>query len=201
MLVEERKALLRKACRDLVRRMEHPVSTLHASARAQEHFLASFPPRPGMSLALYNSIRGEVGTERIREAYLAAGATLYYPRVAGKGALAFYPHWNGDEWEKGPYGIFEPSRLRGRLPRTGGFDLVLVPGVAFDRKGGRLGHGFGYYDRFLGGLAESVSLVGLAYSHQVVREVPVDEWDVFVHALVTEEGVIRFRSTAGSPDK
>lgn len=201
MLVEERKALLRQACRDLVRRKEHPVSSLRASIRAQEHFLGEFPPRSGMALALYNSVRGEVGTERIREAYLSAGATLYYPRVAGKGTLAFYPHRDGDVWEKGPYGIFEPPRLRGRRPRTGGFDIVLVPGVAFDRRGGRLGRGFGYYDRFLGGMRESVPRVGLAYSHQVVREVPVDEWDVFVHVLVTEEGVIRIRSMSGSPNK
>jgi len=152
-----------------------------------------------MAVALYAGVRGEVPTGRIREAYLAAGAKLYYPRVAGRGALAFYPHREGDGWERGPYGIPEPPRPRGSRPRTGGFDLVVVPGVAFDRKGRRLGQGFGYYDRFLGALPEGVTRVGLAFWHQVVPEVPVDAWDVPVHALVTEEGVIRAARAPGPP--
>jgi 5-formyltetrahydrofolate cyclo-ligase len=78
---------------------------------------------------------------------------------------------------------------------------VVVPGVAFDRKGRRLGQGFGYYDRFLGALPEGVTRVGLAFWHQVVPEVPVDAWDVPVHALVTEEGVIRAARAPGPPKK
>jgi 5-formyltetrahydrofolate cyclo-ligase len=198
MLVEERKALLRQACRDLVRGKANAPAAREASERAQSHFLKEHPPRPGVAVALYHAVRGEVGTDRIREAYLAAGAQLYYPVVTGKGTLAFYPHRDGDAWEEGPYGIPEPPRLPGRAPRVGGFDLVLVPGIAFDRNGRRLGHGFGYYDRFLGGLPESVPRVGLGFSHQVVREVPVETWDVPVHTLVTEEGVIRFPAGNGS---
>ena len=76
-------------------------------------------------------------------------------------------------------------------PRLSGWDIIVVPGLAFDRRGNRLGRGFGYYDRFLGGLPESVPRVGLACVSQVVPEVPVDAWDVPVHALVTEDGVIR----------
>lgn len=198
MLVEERKALLRQACRDLVRGRVGLASTVEASRRAQDHFLREFPSRAGAAVALYNAVRGEVGTERIRRAYLAAGAELYYPAVTAKGVLAFYPHRDGDPWEEGPYGIPEPPRLPGREPRFNGFDLVLVPGIAFDRGGRRLGHGFGYYDRFLGGLADRVPRVGLAFSHQVVEEVPVEAWDVPVHTLVTEEGRIRFPAGSGS---
>ncbi len=192
MLVSERKAMLRRKVRELVRAKAGSGSSRIAGERAQEHFLASFPPRRGMAAALYNAVRGEVGTERIREAYLAAGATLYYPCVVGQGALEFHPHGNGDPWVRGPYGIPEPPRVPGRPPQTVGFDLVLVPGVAFDRKGHRLGQGLGYYDRFLGGLPGEALRVGLAYSDQVVPEVPVEEWDAPLHALATEEGVIRF---------
>jgi 5-formyltetrahydrofolate cyclo-ligase len=201
MLLEERKALLRQACRDLVRGNAHAASTRQASDRAQAHFLKEYPSRPGMAVALYHAVRGEVGTDRIREAYLAAGAGLYYPAVTGKGTLGFYPHRDGDLWEEGAYGIPEPPRLPGDEPRVSGFDLVLVPGIAFDRRGRRLGNGFGYYDRFLGGLPESVPRVGLGFSRQIVREVPVEPWDVPVHALVTEEGVIRFPAGNGSPKK
>jgi 5-formyltetrahydrofolate cyclo-ligase len=154
-----------------------------------------------VAIALYNAVRGEVGTEAIRGAYLDAGALLYYPRVGENGRLVFLPHRDGDPWEEGPYGIPEPPRAPGRRPRVSGFGLVVVPGVAFDRGGRRLGHGFGYYDRFLGGLPERVPRIGLAYASQLVSEVPVDAWDVPVHALVTEEGVIRVLQRTGARNK
>ncbi len=202
MLVKERKAVLRQACRDLVRARDGSDSARLAGERAQEHFLSEFPPRSGMAAAIYKSVRGEMGTDRIREAYLAAGAAVFYPCVVGNGEIAFYPHRDGDGWVTGPYGIPEPPRPPGCPPRTGGFDLVLVPGVAFDRLGHRLGQGLGYYDRFLGRLPGSVLCVGLAYSDQVVPEVPVEDWDVTLHALVTEEGVIRFpRGGSGAQKK
>lgn len=201
MLVEERKAMLRRTIRELVRSRAGSESSRRAGERAQEHFLAAFPPRPGMVAALYNAVRGEVETGAIREAYLAAGATLCYPCVAGRGELEFHPHGNGDGWVEGAYGIAEPARVPGRPPRTEGFDLVLVPGVAFDRTGRRLGQGLGYYDRFLGRLPGEALRVGLAYSDQIVSEVPVDERDVPLHALATEEGVIRFPCKGSGPGK
>ncbi|MBE0569538.1 MAG: 5-formyltetrahydrofolate cyclo-ligase [Deltaproteobacteria bacterium] len=201
MSVRERKAMLRQSFRALFRDKEGSASSLRVGERVQEVFLGEYPPRPGMAVALYNAVRGEVGTDRIREAYLAAGAELYYPRVAGEGDMEFLPHGDGDGWEKGPFGIPEPLRLPGRRPRTGGFDLVVVPGVAFDRGGRRLGQGLGYYDRFLRRLPEDVPRVGLATSDQVVSEVPVDEWDIAVHALATEEGVLRFPPGTGSLKK
>jgi 5-formyltetrahydrofolate cyclo-ligase len=201
MPVEERKELLRREGRDRARVRSAAPGSLRAGERAQAHFLREFPPRRGMAIALYAAVPGEVPTGYIREACLAAGARIYYPRVEGQGTLAFFPHRVGEGWEEGPYGIPEPPRRRGTRPRAAGFDLVLVPGVAFDREGRRLGHGFGYYDRFLATLPAGVTRVGLAFRHQVIPEVPVDAWDVPVHALVTEEGVIRASHASGAPIK
>lgn len=200
MLVLERKEILRRESR--IRLRERAASTVSAEAgdRAQEHFLRKFPPRAGKTAALYCALAGEVPTERIRHAYLAAGAMLYYPRATAGRTLAFYPHREGDGWETGPYGIPEPSNPAGVEPRLSGWDIIVVPGLAFDRRGNRLGHGFGYYDRFLGGLPASVPRVGLAWASQRIPEVPVDAWDVPVHALVTEEGVIRVVNASGSPE-
>ncbi len=200
MLVFERKEILRRESRIRLRERAESAHPADAGDCAQEHFLREFPPLAGRTVALYCALAGEVPTERIRHAYLAAGARLYYPRVTGKGTLAFYPHREGDGWEKGPYGIPEPPSLAGVEPRTKGWDIIVVPGLAFDRRGNRLGRGFGYYDRFLGGLPESVPRVGLAWASQRIPEVPVDAWDVPVHVLVTEEGVIRAVKASGSPE-
>ena len=200
MLVLERKEILRREGRIRLRERVESAVSAQAGDRAQEHFLREFPPRAGGIAALYCALAGEVPTGRIRRAYLAAGARLYYPRVTGRGTLAFYPHREGDGWETGPYGIPEPSIPAGVAPRLSGWDIVVVPGLAFDRRGNRLGHGFGYYDRFLGTLSESVPRVGLAWASQRIPEVPVDAWDVPVHALVTEEGVIRVVRASGSPE-
>jgi len=200
MPVLERKEILRRESRIRLRERAESAHPTGAGGRVQEHFLREFPPLAGKTAALYCALTGEVPTERIRHAYLAAGARLYYPRVTGKGTVAFYPHREGDGWEPGPYGIPEPSTPAGVEPRLSGWDIIVVPGLAFDRRGNRLGHGFGYYDRFLGGLPEGVPRVGLAWAGQLVPDVPVDAWDVPVHAMVTEEGVIRAVKTSGSPE-
>jgi 5-formyltetrahydrofolate cyclo-ligase len=201
MLVLERKVILRRESRIRLRERAGSAHPAEAGERVQEHFLREFPPRAGRTAALYRPMAGEVPTDRIRHAYLKAGALLFYPRVTGHGTLAFYPHREGDGWETGPYGIPEPPIRAGVEPRLTGWDIIVVPGLAFDRRGNRLGHGFGYYDRFLGGLPEDVPRVGLAWAGQLVPGVPVDAWDVPVHALVTEEGVIRVGKTSGSPEK
>lgn len=200
MLVHERKAILRRESRIRLRERVGSAHPAEAGDRAQEHFLREFPPLAGNTAALYCALAGEVPTERIRHAYLASGVRLYYPRVTGRGTLAFYPHREGDGWETGPYGIQEPLNPSGAEPRLSGWDIIVVPGLAFDPRGNRLGRGFGYYDRFLGGLPESVPRVGLAWAIQRIPEVPVDAWDVSVHALVTEEGVIRVVNASGSPE-
>ena len=201
MLVLERKEILRREGRIRLRERAESAHSAEAGDRAQEHFLREFPPRAGMAAALYCALDGEVPTGRIRHAYLAAGARLYYPRVTEEQTLAFLPHRDGDGWETGPYGIPEPPSPAGVEPRLSGWDIIVVPGLAFDRRGNRLGHGFGYYDRFLGDLPESVPRIGLAWASQRIPEVPVDAWDVPVHALVTEEGVIRVVEASGSPEQ
>jgi 5-formyltetrahydrofolate cyclo-ligase len=191
MLVLERKEILRRESRTRLREREESAHPSEAGDRAQEHFLREFPPPAGGNVALYRALAGEVPTERIRRAYLAAGVRLYYPRVTGKGTIAFYPHREGDGWATGPYGSSEPLVPAGVEPLLSGWDIILIPGLAFDLRGNRLGHGFGYYDRFLGGLPESVPRVGLAGATQREPELPDAAGDVTGHALVTADAAIR----------
>jgi len=94
-----------------------------------------------------------------------------------------------DELETGHYGIREPKTggLRS-VPRTE-IDAVIVPAVAFDRRGYRVGYGGGYYDRFLPECPQAAN-IGAAFACQIVPEVPSDRYDLAVDRIVTEEGII-----------
>lgn len=94
-----------------------------------------------------------------------------------------------DELECGHYGIREP---RGDLVRPvpqDEIDAVVVPAVAFDRKGHRLGYGGGYYDRFLPGTPRAMR-IGAAFTGQIVAEIPADPHDVPMDSIVTEREII-----------
>jgi 5-formyltetrahydrofolate cyclo-ligase len=190
MFAGERKALLRGNKRIRFGHEEPDRERVGKSLQVQEQFLAAFPPAPGRKIALYAAMRGEVGTDLIRERCLAAAAFLYYPRMCEDGNLTFFRHEENDGWERGRFDIPEPRSAPGREGIRKGFDLVLVPGLAFDAAGRRLGQGHGYYDRFLTGLGGTAMTVGLAFSWQLVPEVPVDAWDISVDAVVTENGVV-----------
>jgi len=191
MLVAERKAQLRRTERNRRRLCRQEETLAGKSIAAQEKFLAAFPPEPGGTVALYAAVGGEVGTSLLRARYLAAGAILFYPRVMEDGNLSFFPGGGDDGWVRGKYGLLEPQVPPGAAGLRSGFNLVVVPGMAFDAMGRRLGKGYGYYDRFLAGLAGTAVTVGLAFSRQLLPEVPVDAWDVPVDVVVTEDGVIR----------
>lgn len=190
MSIAERKAELRRAARKRSRALPDGIDPAERSLAVQRHFLSGFPPRRGGLAALYMAVAGEAGTDLIRTNYLAAGMRLFYPKVMEDGSLLFYPDGGSDGWVRGKYGLLEPRVPPGAEGIRKGFDLVVVPGVAFDSRGRRLGKGYGYYDRFLSGLAGSAVTVGLAFSRQLLPEVPVDPWDVPVDAVVTEDGVI-----------
>jgi 5-formyltetrahydrofolate cyclo-ligase len=100
---------------------------------------------------------------------------------------------NMDELALGMYKILEPrAELRG-LPakqvRPDELDLVMVPGVAFDRSGGRMGHGKGYYDKLLQHARPDALLVALAFECQLFAEIPTAAHDIFMDRIITEADV------------
>lgn len=95
-----------------------------------------------------------------------------------------------DELQKGHFGIREPKAEYIRLSDSSLIDLVLVPGVAFDKAGNRIGFGAGYYDRFMKRLNPDAVKAALAYSFQVVDRIPSDEYDIPVDYIITEVGTI-----------
>lgn len=93
----------------------------------------------------------------------------------------------------GAFGIWEPLPAPTRRVFPDSFDVVLVPGLAFDLNGGRLGRGAGFYDRFLATLPAQTRLVGVALDEQIVDKTPRDAFDLPVDALVTPSRSVLFR--------
>ncbi|MDQ7793941.1 MAG: 5-formyltetrahydrofolate cyclo-ligase [bacterium] len=152
--------------------------------------------RAGCVLA-YASFRNEVDTQGIIAMVLDGGRTLALPRVEGAGRLSLRRVEDPEDLVPGTYGIPEPRPAAPLLPPEA-VDLVLVPGIAFDRRGNRLGWGGGYYDRLLAELRSAPILAargfpalaaGLAYHFQLVDCVPADPGDRRVDLVVTDQGV------------
>lgn len=111
------------------------------------------------------------------------GALIALPRIAGPDELTL--HVAGPGLESGPFGIQQPTADQPQVDAEH-IDLVIVPGVAFDRSGARIGFGAGYYDRLLPQLPRAFR-IALAYDFQVVESLPVEAHDVPVGAIVTPD--------------
>ena len=130
-----------------------------------------------------------MSTDEFLRRVLDDGKNLVLPQVE-RGGLVLYGIDDPErDLRPGTWGIREPIPERCPLADPGRIDFALVPGVAFDRSGRRLGYGGGFYDRLLGGeLSDGVPFVSGAFGVQVVDEVPVDPSDVLVDVVITEEG-------------
>ncbi|MDL1982838.1 MAG: 5-formyltetrahydrofolate cyclo-ligase [Deltaproteobacteria bacterium] len=90
----------------------------------------------------------------------------------------------------GPKGILEPDINRCKIVPVDCIDLAIIPGVAFDEKGGRIGTGEGYYDRFIPKLSATTRKVALALECQIIQQVPVESHDKHVDIIITDERII-----------
>jgi 5-formyltetrahydrofolate cyclo-ligase len=141
----------------------------------------------------YVSFASEVDTEAINRAVLSRGKMLFLPKVEkDKKEISIYEVTDlARDLVPGPWGIKEPDPCCCPLADTSKLDLVLVPGVAFDRTGGRIGYGKGFYDRFLASLQVrglKPKTVGLAFFLQVVAKVDWQPHDFRLEAVLTENG-------------
>lgn len=130
----------------------------------------------------YYAFGSEVKTDLILEKAKALGKKVALPSIEGE-SLTFYELSSGKYLVKGRFGIMEPLPY-GPVDRM---DLLVVPGIAFDKKGYRLGYGKGYYDKFLA--KKSVFSIGLAYSFQLLGSLPKAKYDKRLDAIATEGGI------------
>lgn len=115
--------------------------------------------------------------------------SFFTTRTADAGPLLTLHRLDADELERHRFGFLQPpAGAVAASPED--IDLVLVPGLAFDLEGNRLGFGLGYYDRLLASLAHGVPMVGITSASLLVTSLPSEEHDVRMTHLATEDGVV-----------
>lgn len=178
------KAVLRKRMLALRRKLS-PKEAQAQAARAEAHLLAWPPFQRARTVLLYAALPGEMPTERLLEAAKGVGKRVALPCCGPR------PHMIARAAEgalrEGRWGIPEPEATQEEIPPEA-IDLIICPGLAFDRAGGRLGYGAGYYDVFL---SKTPALrAGLCFLWQLVSGVPQDPWDLPMQALITPQGIL-----------
>ena len=142
--------------------------------------------RTAQTIILYSPHENEVETDDIWQVARDQGKVVYYPRISqDKCDLEFVRRYNGDRLITGTFDICIPPG-NDLLERVGDRDIVLTPGVGFDRSGHRLGRGRGYYDRAFDKILAGAIRIGLAYDFQLVPQVPTDTHDALLDYIITE---------------
>lgn len=183
------KATLRRAM--LERRRAAHRSESKGAAAAVSHRITGEIEFKGKIIAGYWPLGDELDCRPALEALSRAGAQVALPVVAGQGQVLLFRTWKpGDTLDQGPFGTMHPgTRAAVVCPQ-----ILLIPLIAFDLEGNRLGYGAGYYDRTISSLRarDGVSAIGLAYDCQRVDMVPVDAHDQPLDAVLTPSNTLWF---------
>lgn len=172
-----------------------------ASAAVCAHVAALSSFARARAVALYAATRGEIDTADLRAPLHARGLSAYYPCVAASDAprLHFRALDAATALVAARFGILEPPPHAAEIPAAE-LDVVLVPGVAFGRDGGRLGYGRGYYDSALRDAPRALR-IGLAHEFQVVDHIPPRNGDEPVDLIVTPRARIVTRARMHAPEE
>lgn len=165
-----------------------------AALRLAETFAAVFSFTPGTIVSGYWPLGDELDPRLLLTALRRAGCRIALPVTGEKRSSLTFRLWEGDA-------KLVMGRFGALIPEDGGAgpvapDVVLTPLLAFDRGGGRLGYGGGYYDRTIGALrdAKPVLALGLAYAAQEMAAIPTGPYDRPLDAVATEREVVFFKS-------
>jgi 5-formyltetrahydrofolate cyclo-ligase len=153
------------------------------------------------TVMFYVDVRSEVRTRHSLPEALASGKRIVVPYCVNDELELFLLN-DMEELAIGMYKILEPrTELRdrpGNRLAPCDLDLVMVPGVAFDRSGARMGHGFGYYDKLLQHARPDAPLVALAFECQLFPEIPTQAHDIFMDKILTEKAVYVGKGRGGA---
>lgn len=187
---QEEKQQLR---RDILGR-RRSLSTAEIAVRSQkiaEHFCAWPIYQTSKTVMLYLAMPDEAQADLLISDALKQGKRVCVPLLGAKyGEMSAVEIMSLDDLAVGKFGLRAPDPNKAKIINPSLIDLVVVPAVAFDRKGNRIGMGAGYYDRFLAQVRVNTVLLGLAFSCQLADNLPSEEHDIRMHWLLTETGFL-----------
>ena len=176
----------RRAAMDKAQRLEADRRIFRSAAKLMEEI------KPEILFCYVSSPALEVNTESVIDYAMEKGMTVAVPKcVNGTNEMEFFSVQSRSELTKGRYGIFEPEGKEECLVTDFSSGLCIVPGLAFDMGGRRLGFGKGYYDRFLeqfGGYT-----AGLCYECCMFDEIPYEQHDAVMDCIITENSILYFK--------
>ncbi len=188
-MISQEKNLLRKKYRDIRKNITDRSERESIICRT---FLESDLYKSAESLFLYSAIGTEVNVDSVFTAALSDGKKVAFPLcLDGEGNMEFYFVSGTTDMKNGMYSISEPVPEKCRKAYSAEKSVCLVPGLSFDKNGGRLGYGKGYYDRFLAGFTgESV---GICFEDCVSDSLRLNQFDEKVNYLITDKTIYIFK--------
>lgn len=190
----------KRGIRDRFRLSRRQIGALAVEAAAgavagRVHGFAAFHLAP--AVVSYLADENEVATDQLNLDVLAAGRPLFLPRCDGKiGFVRWHPGAPAARSGRRAFGIAGNDSLPADWPA-----FFLLPLVAWDQTGRRLGRGGGFYDRALAGVPAGRVVVGLGYESQEHPELPAEPWDIRMDFVVTERRVVRCECATGAPSR
>lgn len=181
----------RAQLRSLMKQKRHELDTdsLYSSSSVIFNTIASHPfLSQKRIIGSYSSFKNEIDMQNINAHLKALGHEVYLPVINSKikGHMDFYSY---DEHNLvvNSFGIKEPAALTENMADTAKLEILLVPMLAFDLKGNRLGMGGGYYDRMLKRVSSDCLVIGIAHEFQKLQYIPVQSWDMPLDEAITEK--------------
>lgn len=160
-----------------------------------ERFLTLPEITENLHFFIYLHFKSEVETSDIIEYLLEQDKRVSVPVIdTANKAMHAAEIKNLSDVKIGPFGIFEP--VEKKIIKSEQIDCVIVPGAVFDRTGGRIGYGGGYYDRFFKRANKKVVKIGLAYSVQLLKSVPQEVHDIPLDVIITEKEKVRVEKSS-----
>lgn len=164
---------------------------LNLSDRISEKLFKTNEYAEAKEIFTYIGVKNEVETYNIVGRALRDKKRVAVPKVHGDTTMEFYYINSLEELQNARFGLLEPSDTA-TLAAPNDKTLFIVPGVAFDTSGNRIGFGAGYYDTYLKNNKHGI-MIGLAYDFQIIEKLPRDDFDVPVHIVITEAKVYSYK--------
>jgi len=183
----------KRALRDQVRALRDALPAHERVRRSEEISRRLFSIEAvaeAATVMAFSSFASEVETKPIIERLVREGRRVALPRVES-GEIVAARYRPGEPVRTATFGASEPTGAEILAPEE--IDVVVTPGLAFDRRGRRVGYGRGFYDRFLARTGTTTARIGICFSVQLVGDVPYGETDLAVDIVVTEDEVVRCR--------